>query len=134
MLFYYDTSALVKLVIPEAETEALRAWRQQRRGRAMASSALVRVELPRAVRRHGPAAVERAAEQIRALNLLAVSDDLLDEAGEVGTDALRALDAIHVVSAQAYGSELEALVTYDHRMIAAANALKLPVAHPGMMV
>lgn len=132
MLLYYDTSALVKLVIPEAETVALRAWRQQRRGRAMASSALARVELPRAVQRHGPAAVERAAQQIRALNLLTVSDDLLDAAGEVGTDASRALDAIHLVSAQACGAALEALVTYDHRMIAAANALRLPLAHPGM--
>ena len=43
---------------------------------------------------------------------------------------LRTLDAIHVASALALGSELEAFVTYDDRMAEAARAIGLPVVRP----
>lgn len=132
MSLYYDTSALVKLVITEAESNALLAWRRRRPGRTTVSSTLALVELPRAVRRHGEQAVTLAREQIRRIDLVTLTDGLLSDAGDIAPSELRSLDAIHLVSAQACGSALEALVTYDHRMIAAAQALRLPVAHPGM--
>ena len=43
---------------------------------------------------------------------------------------LRTLDAIHVASALALGSELDAFVTYDDRMAEAARAIGLPVVRP----
>jgi predicted nucleic acid-binding protein len=43
---------------------------------------------------------------------------------------LRSLDAIHVATALAIGDELEALVTYDHRMKQAALAAGLAVVSP----
>jgi predicted nucleic acid-binding protein len=45
--------------------------------------------------------------------------------------ALRTLDAIHVASAAAMESDLEALVTYDRRMVEAGRLAGLPVASPG---
>jgi predicted nucleic acid-binding protein len=44
---------------------------------------------------------------------------------------LRSLDAIHVASARLVAHDLAALVTYDRRMLAAAEDLGLPVAALG---
>jgi predicted nucleic acid-binding protein len=59
-----------------------------------------------------------------------VSAALLDRAGALEPPTLRTLDAIHVASALALGDELEAIVTYDVRMAAAAEGLGLPLAAP----
>jgi predicted nucleic acid-binding protein len=40
------------------------------------------------------------------------------------------LDAIHVATASLLGPDLEAVVTYDRRMIEAAQLYGLPVASP----
>ena len=44
---------------------------------------------------------------------------------------LRSLDAIHVASAMAMEEDLDALVTYDRRMIDGGRMAGLPVASPG---
>lgn len=45
---------------------------------------------------------------------------------------LRSLDAIHLATASAvFGAHLSAFVTYDKRLLAAADALGLVTAHPG---
>jgi predicted nucleic acid-binding protein len=43
---------------------------------------------------------------------------------------LRTLDAIHLATAQRFGSELGQLVTYDDRMITAAAQLGIRTAAP----
>ncbi len=43
---------------------------------------------------------------------------------------LRSLDAIHLVSAQLIGSDLRQVVTYDQRMLVAAQQLGLKPASP----
>ncbi len=45
--------------------------------------------------------------------------------------ALRALDAIHLATAERIGAQLGALIAYDERLLAAAEAHGLPVASPG---
>lgn len=45
---------------------------------------------------------------------------------------LKALDAIHVATAEALGPELVALVSYDMQLAAVGRSLGLPVASPGM--
>ena len=40
------------------------------------------------------------------------------------------LDAIHLATALAIGDDLEAIVTYDDRMMEAARLLGLPIATP----
>ena len=44
---------------------------------------------------------------------------------------VRALDALHLAGAGRLGTDLEALVTYDKRMIDAGRAAGLLVATPG---
>jgi predicted nucleic acid-binding protein len=125
---YLDSSALVKLVVREAESEALTAYLRTRPLRV--ASALVRVEVPRAVRRHGPEALERAAKLISPVRLLALDDGLLDAAALLDADGLRSLDAIHLASAMTLGDDLDALVTYDERMTGAAHRLGLTCDAP----
>ena len=43
---------------------------------------------------------------------------------------LRSLGAIHLSAASRLGPDLRAVVTYDHRMTDAANAIGLPVVAP----
>lgn len=117
----------MKLVLDEPDADALRSFvGQQPRG---ASSALVRTELIRVVRPHGPEALDRARRTLAGLDLLRLDDELLDLAGTLPVP-VRSLDAIHLATAQALGDELSSVVTYDERMVAGARALGLPVATP----
>lgn len=125
---YLDASALVKLVIREPESEALRRYLRPRPRRV--SSALARVEVVRAARPHGRAAIARARRLIARLDLVRVEDAVLDAAAQLGAPVLRSLDAIHLATARTLESQLEAIITYDDRLSAAAGDLGLPVRRP----
>jgi len=125
---YLDSSALVKLVIAEPESAALRRYLRPEPDRA--SCALARVEVLRAVRRHGGAAVTRGRRLLQRLHLVHLDDELLDEAAALDLGILRGLDAIHLAAAQVFGDELTAVVTYDQRMSHAAILVGVPVAAP----
>ncbi len=128
MAVYLDSSALVKLVVREVDSAALRRYlrRQTRR----VSCALARVEVVRAVRPHGPEAVARARAVLQRIDLLQLDDSLLDAAATLDAVVLRSLDAIHLAAARELRGELSAIVTYDARMAKAAAALGLHVAAP----
>jgi len=125
---YLDSSALVKLVVAERESAALRRYLRSIPQRA--SCALAKVEVLRAVRPHGGPAMKRARGLLRRLDLVQLDDDLLDAAAALDAGVLRSLDAIHLAAAQVLGDALTAVVTYDDRMAAAAGRLGLPVAAP----
>lgn len=127
-VIYLDSSAIVKLVVSEAESEALRRYLRRRAIRV--SSALARVEVVRAVRLKGDDARVRARNVLDRIQLLAIDETLLDAAADLDHGVLRSLDAIHLASAQAFGVSLEALVTYDSRMIQAAEVVGLPWSAP----
>jgi uncharacterized protein len=125
---YLDSSALVKLVIREPESDALIAHLRSHPKRA--SSALARVEVIRAVRPHGRPAIARARELLRRISLVRLDDALLDSAAELSDLTLRSLDAIHIAAAQALGPDLAHIVTYDRRMAAAAQGAGLKLTAP----
>lgn len=125
---YLDSSAIVKLVILEDESEALRGHLQQRPERV--SCALARVEVIRAVRPHGQHAITRARQLLERISLLRLDDLLLDDAAALNGPSLRSLDAIHLAAAQTLGTALAELITYDHRVADAANHIGLPVTAP----
>ena len=125
---YLDSSALVKLVVVERESTALRRFLRKEPMRA--SCALARVEVIRAVRPHGTTALSRARQLLRRLDLIQLDDELLDTAAMLEGGVLRSLDAIHVAAARTLGDELTAVVTYDERMMAAAGESGLVVAAP----
>ena len=133
---YADSSALVKLVRREPETDALR---DVLTGVDLVSSELVLTEVPRAMQRIAAAepkfpllrALHRAGELIEALALYPVDRDLLRGAGALAEPALRTLDAIHVASAVELGP-VDAFVTYDERQVAAGRLAGLKTMSPGV--
>jgi predicted nucleic acid-binding protein len=125
---YVDASAIVKLVVRERESAALR--RYLRRHGAPVSSALARTEVMRAVLPFGAAALRRAREVLGRFELVRVNDRVLATAGELEPPELRSLDAIHLATACMLGASLGRVVTYDSRMAAGAKALGLAVAAP----
>lgn len=126
---YLDSSAFVKLAVEEPETAALRRFLANRTSRRV-SSALLRVESLRAVRHLGADALATVREGLRRVDLVGIDDRILDAAGTLEPGVLRTLDAIHVATAMAVGDDLEAIVTYDERMVEAARLLGLPAATP----
>jgi predicted nucleic acid-binding protein len=124
---YLDSSALVKLVVVEPESRALRRFLRDHPRRV--SCALARAEVPRAVGRHGLDALSRARTLLARTHLLRVDDALLDAAAVLGPARLRALDAIHLAAARSLGDP-PVLVTYDVRMAAAARELEIETLSP----
>jgi len=125
---YLDASALVKLVVTERETAALRSFLRLHPQRFTNRVALV--EVTRAVRRRATswkAPIDAAFEGVTVIDL---DPRVTDRAGAMEPVALRSLDAIHLASALVLAEELDAFVTYDVRQADAARALGLSVAAP----
>lgn len=129
-LLYLDSSALVKLVLPEAESaallESLAAWPVR------LSSELARVEVMRAVRRtaHDPAVEQRAEEVLAGLHLMKIDSEIVGRAARLEPRTLRSLDAIHLASALSLGEDLGAIVIYDNGLATAAADRGLTVLTP----
>jgi predicted nucleic acid-binding protein len=130
MRIYMDTSALVKLVVADDESQALQSFLSERSEDTLFSAALARTELIRAVALNGPQAIADARNLLSALDTVVLSRQLLDEAGTLQPLRLRSLDAIHLVAAQRAGDTLRTVVTYDVRMLSAAADLGMATASP----
>jgi hypothetical protein len=132
-VIYLDTAALVKLIRVEPETAALVAWLNDRREHPLAASALVEVEVPRALRHSQPSALGAVAGALSRLYRIEINAAVRATAGAYVEPELRSLDAIHLATAEllaASGQPLQAFVTYDKRLAAAAGTAGLPVAAP----
>jgi predicted nucleic acid-binding protein len=125
---YLDSSALVKVVVAEPESAALRRF--LRRHPRRVSCGLARTEVVRAVRHLGAEATARARQVVQRIDLVRLDDALLDAAGALEARVLRSLDAIHLAAAMTVATRLEAVVTYDTRMAEGARLLGLPLAAP----
>ena len=131
MAFYLDTSALVKLVVAEAETDALRAWLAAEE-REPVSCDLTRTELVRAVRRVAPRSRPgRARTVLESVALAKVTTTTFASAGRLEPNELRSLDALHVAAALELGDDLEGFVAYDRRLARAAAVNGIPIVAPG---
>jgi uncharacterized protein len=128
-MIYLDTSAALKLVMPEAETPALEMWIAERAGVPRVSSRLLRIEMLRSVARNAPERVDRANVILSSVVLMSM-DDIAPTAEVIGDRTLRGLDAIHLASAHELRTELSAFVCYDKRLSDSAHALGLPVESP----
>jgi predicted nucleic acid-binding protein len=130
MQIYVDTSALVKLVVVEAESAALRSYFEDFRSDTQFTAALARTELVRAVARQGSNdVIDNARLALTKLDLVAITNTLLDAAATMRPRELRTLDAIHLAAART-APELRALVTYDSRLAEAAATAGLAVVTP----
>ena len=129
-MFYLDTSAALKLLVEEVDSRAFAAFYDSRQQASWVSSALLRIELSRAVLRIMPALLPNARDLLRAFSFITVSDDIVDGATNEPDRMLRTLDAIHLATARILVSELDAFVSYDDRLVAAAGAAGIPTASP----
>jgi uncharacterized protein len=127
---YVDTSALVKLVVAEAETAALEHDLAARAG--LLCSALGATELLRACQRGLPRRyLGQVDEVVSALVLLDVTPAILSRAAALAPADLRTLDAIHLATVLSLDDSTVEIVTYDARMARAARAHGLRTVHPG---
>lgn len=128
-MIYLDTSAALKLVLPEAETAGLEIWIAERAGIPRVSSRLLRIEMMRAVAKNAAHRMSRANVVLSRVALLSI-DEVAPTAEVVGDSALRSPDAIHLATAHEIRTDLTAFVCYDKRLSDSARALGLPVAAP----
>lgn len=129
-MIYLDTSALVKLVIEEAESADLEHWMLLQED-FVATSVIGRVELLRVCRRLAPESVAGAELLLDDLQIIPLSGWLVDVAERFGPATMRTLDALHLAAAFALSDVLAAFVTYDKRLQEAALLSGVPVMSPG---
>jgi uncharacterized protein len=124
---YLDTSAAIKLIIDEPQSEALTAELAERDDQRLVSSWLLHTEMHCAAGRHPQGldidAVRTVLDSVSLVDL--TRGDLL----AAGTHApLRSNDAIHLAVALRVGAD--EIVTYDGELIERATAAGLPVLSP----
>lgn len=127
---YADTSAWLKLVFEEAETDAMLDLLSDARtaGGTFVSSQLLATELHRTGRRLG-VTTYAINDAIRELALILPSEQTFNLAGALPGNSLRSLDALHL--AAAVEANADAFVTYDARQALAATEAGFQVLSPG---
>jgi predicted nucleic acid-binding protein len=127
-LLYLDSSAIVKLVVAETETKALRellrSWPER------VSSVVAQIEVERVARRIGGGAVRRARTVMSRIALIELDDEVVHTAASLAPPTLRTLDAIHLATALSLREDLGALCAYDARLVGAASSKAIEVVAP----
>lgn len=132
-MIYLDSAAVIKLIRPELETGALVQWLGAHGSDGLVTSTLTEIEVPRALRRADPRRLTAVPTVLARLNRIEMDAPVRATAAEYADPLLRSLDAIHLASAQSLvleGVHLTAFVTYDKRLLAAAEGIGLAVAAP----
>lgn len=126
--WYLDASVALRLLLGHS-AEAM-DWFDERAaaGDAFVSSRLLELEITRVYRREG-LAVGEVGEFVERVNLLAVDDALVAEAGAIRPH-IKSLDALHLASAQRIGVGAVSVVTHDAAMAKVADMLGFDVFDP----
>lgn len=137
MIAYFDTSAIVPLLIEEVGTRtAGDLWdRADRVVSVRLSHVEARAALAQAARlgrisaRQLRSSVRDLEDLLSQIDIVDVDDDLIREAGDLAEDqALRAYDAVHLAAALRVADLDVILVAGDRAMLAAAGALGMSTA------
>lgn len=124
---YVDASALVKLVVPEAESPQMLRWYVEAERVITSRVGVIETRRAAARHRHDP---DRLRSLLAMVEVFELDARVADRAAAVGPTLLRALDAIHLATALELGDGLGAFITYDERLAEAARAVGLPVVRP----
>jgi uncharacterized protein len=90
-LYYADTSAVIKLLAEETRSKAFAAFYDNNADAEWVSSALLRIELTRAVMRARPALLPDARDLLTAFSYIAIDDDVVEAAMSEPDRGLRSL-------------------------------------------
>jgi predicted nucleic acid-binding protein len=129
-LYYADTSAAIKLLAEETHSKAFAAFYDAHADAEWVSSALLRIEVTRTVMRATPALLPDASDLLLAFSCIAIDDDIVEGAMNEPDRGLRSLDAIHLATARILGPDLDAIVSYDDRLLKAARDAGLATVSP----
>lgn len=129
-MIYLDSAAVVKLVHAEPESAALRRWLDERAEIQWISSVLTEIESFRALARYAPEAGSRLPDVLDQIDLIDLDQGIRMLAQAVTPPTVRSLDAIHLGTAMRFRSSLTSFVTYDKRLLDAAQAAGLPINSP----
>ena len=129
-MIYLDASALVTYVIERPNFAELREFLVSHSDFRGVTSTVGLIETVRNCDRAGtfPNLMSRL---LGDYDELAVTTEIRDRAASL-PGRLKALDAIHVTTAETLGEELISFVTYDRRLAHVARSRGLPVASPGL--
>jgi predicted nucleic acid-binding protein len=133
-VIYLDACALLKFIKPEAESAALRKWRESLPQDAeLITSELARLEITRTLLRAGVDHQQVpyfAGQAVRGIYLVDLTTTVLARAMAYRTTRLGSLDAVHLASAEPFRGDLVEFVTYDKELAGAAGELGFPVTAP----
>jgi uncharacterized protein len=129
-LYYADTSAVIKLLAEETHSKAFAAFYDQHADAEWTSSALLRIEVTRAVNRALPALLPEARDLLLAFSYIAIDDEVVEGAMNEPDRGLPSLDAIHLATARILAEDLDAIVSYDDRLLKAATDAGLATLSP----
>ena len=126
---YADSSALVKLIIEEDESEALRRAIEEA-GVGLLTSQIAEIEVARAVKVANPDQLGECERLLASCTRVRVSESIVRRATILASARLRTLDAIHL--ATALRADVATMLVYDERLGTAAGAAGLTVLRPGL--
>lgn len=130
-MIYLDSCAVIKLLKAELESAALVKWLGERSHVPKVSSALLEVEMSRALHRDAPHLLPGLPGVLNRIHRLDMTESVRAKAGGYPYPQLRSLDALHLATADLLREELQAFVTYDRRLAAYADTAGLAVVSPG---
>ena len=77
-----------------------------------------------------PALVPGARDLLLAFSYIAMDEEIVEGAMNEPDRGLRSGDAIHLATARLLGEDLDAIVSYDERLLRAADDAGLPTLSP----
>ena len=130
--WYVESTALVKLILDEPGSVAMRRWLIELldAGGSALTSDLGRTEAYRAVARDKPPALPEARVILDSLLRIRVGEQTHVVAMELGPTVLRTLDALHLAVVLGLDGRCAGIVTYDRRIVEAAESLGIRTVSP----
>ena len=126
MIVYVETSAAAKLLKREPESAVVREFIAQLIDdeHLVVSGRILETELRRVAVRQG-IDQDKASEVLELLDVLEHDRSQLRQAGTIGGEQVRSLDALHLAAAMRVGAD--AMLTIDERLERACELVGLPV-------
>ena len=126
MIVYVETSAAAKLLKREPESAVVREFIAQLIDdeHLVVSGRILETELRRVAVRQG-IDQDKASEVLELLDVLEHDRSQLRQAGTIGGEQVRSIDALHLAAAMRVGAD--AMLTFDERLERACELVGLPV-------
>ena len=129
MAFVVDSSAIVKLIVDEPNSQNFGNWLKNCKSELFVSE-IAHTEVARAIARVDANLHRQLKTVLERFGIIRVSSQILAIASVLAPTKLRTLDAIHLASCLILGDDLDGLVTYDDSQTEAAQQNGITVVAP----